>query len=655
MNRCALCHDQVKKNEEDPRLAFDFTPEQLNQSAFGRGCDSCIVILEGLRQSETPDWSFHRDIRRVYARCRSKRGDFQDTLRLEVYFIDDRPKLQLEYYSLQEHHVPWSDIPKTFREVMQLALKLGFRYIWIDSLCIVQDDPEDWEVQSSMMSEIYQNAVLTLSATSAAGDDQGCFSNDIHRPTLEITLPQDIGACRIAVRKPLNHMDAQSGTHLQDHFPLLTRGWAFQERLLSPRVLHICESELVWECREASNCECGGLGQEESPGGAYHHAIESSQHEKLEHDAAKQELAIDLGAISLESADNMTLVPDTSQHAAGNVDGPPAYEDIFAPSRTNSSISSETNVGPRTDDDAILAFAAQSNVPVYEDFTAVNEGEVKDCPDLVFHFHRVVEKYSALQLTRPSDRLPALSGLCKRVDHLCNNYLAGLWSDSICYDLLWRVETINLSTESQGARSLDYRGPTWSWISVESPISYWSDIVNFRRRTLASRYPRYYTVAGTQVDKIEMAVTVPGQNPFGTVTSAILTIEASSIKGTLRYTYDPHWLGGAGHHDPVRYKLEIMISRDDAQEPVEVPFQADYSLGAIGPSNVPDNWSLTLLLIHPKVCLVLRPAQRDVAPTVVRGEPTWERIGIARISDALVTYYRIDWMIGSSVKKFHIV
>jgi hypothetical protein len=103
MSRCALCHDQVKRDEDDVRLAFEFTPEQLVRSAFDHGCDSCLVILEGLRQSETPDWSFQRDIRRVYARCYAKHGSFQDTLRLEVYYIDDRPKLELEYYSLQPH------------------------------------------------------------------------------------------------------------------------------------------------------------------------------------------------------------------------------------------------------------------------------------------------------------------------------------------------------------------------------------------------------------------------------------------------------------------------------------------------------------------------------------------------------------------------
>jgi hypothetical protein len=152
-----------------------------------------------------------------------------------------------------------------------------------------------------------------------------------------------------------------------------------------------------------------------------------------------------------------------------------------------------------------------------------------------------------------------------------------------------------------------------------------------------------------------MAVTVPGQNPFGTVTSAILTVEASATTGVLRYTYDPYWLGGKGNHDPVRYKLEITTLRGDSTETVDVPFHADYSLGAAGPSNVAADTELTLLLIHPKVSLVLRPAQRSVAPTIVNGVAAWERVGIARISDALLNYYHIDWMSGSEVRKFHIV
>jgi hypothetical protein len=365
---------------------------------------------------------------------------------------------------------------------MQLALKLGFRYIWIDSLCIIQDDAEDWEVQSALMAEIYQNAVLTLAATSSTGDNEGCCTrNALHNLGLEITLPEDVGACRIAVRTPLNHFDSQTADGLVDHFPLLTRGWAFQERLLSPRVLHICESELVWECREATACECGGLSQETSPGGAYHHAVEDNQEEKLQHELAHRGPTGHGGGMRLEQSVSARYAADLIEDTEPDLDPPPAYEDVISPSDTENSISSDTHLGRRSSGDDIFAFAALSNVPTYEEcFTPLDGRGKKDCPDLVFHFHRLVEQYSALKLTRPSDRLVALSGLCKRVHHLRNNYLAGLWSDSIGYDLLWRVETINLNTNNKGARSLEYRGPTWSWISVDSPVKYWSDITNFR-------------------------------------------------------------------------------------------------------------------------------------------------------------------------------
>lgn len=103
MARCQLCNDQEKREEVDARLGFDFTPEELVRSAFEGGCNSCIVILEGIRQSETSHWSLQRDVRRIYARCCGIRNELQDSLLLEIYFVDDRPKLELEFYSLQPH------------------------------------------------------------------------------------------------------------------------------------------------------------------------------------------------------------------------------------------------------------------------------------------------------------------------------------------------------------------------------------------------------------------------------------------------------------------------------------------------------------------------------------------------------------------------
>jgi hypothetical protein len=478
-------------------------------------------------------------------------------------------------------------------------------------------------------------------------------------PAFEVDIPEHIKDCRIAVRKPLNHWDMQTISGMTRHFPLLTRGWAFQERLLSPRVLHICESELVWECREACKCKCGGLGYYKSQSGAFYHAIKDYQDENRPQDIAQQELSERIETLGFEQRRTTGL----SMHDSHlEWEPPPFYEEVISRSNTDSSTPSNTMPRLHTPDDNILAFAAQFNIATYEDITPVNETNIKDCSDLVFHYHNIVEHYSGLKLTRPSDRLPAFSGLCKRMHHLRNNYLAGLWSDSICYDLLWRVESFNLEAEGHGARPEDYRGPTWSWVSIDSGVSYYTDITNFHTQDqvidqlsvgILDPQPQY-TVAGQNADKIEMAVTVPGQNPFGAVTSAILTIEASATTATLRYTYAPHWLDGAGAHDFLHYKLEF-APRTNSDVPIGVLFDADYLLSASGTSHVPENSELTLLLIHPKVCLVLRPAQRAVAPTIVNRAITWERVGIARISENLINYYGVDWMAGSEVRRFHIV
>jgi hypothetical protein len=104
MAKCTLCNDQDKKNEDDARLAFDFTPDQLRYSAYENNCESCLVLLEGFRQAQTVYLKdFQKDVRTVTARCRGQHNGRDDTLTLEAYFHDERPKLELEYYSLQPH------------------------------------------------------------------------------------------------------------------------------------------------------------------------------------------------------------------------------------------------------------------------------------------------------------------------------------------------------------------------------------------------------------------------------------------------------------------------------------------------------------------------------------------------------------------------
>lgn len=71
--------------------------------------------------------------------------------------------------------IPESTLPLTFRHAVVLTRTLGCRYLWINSLCIVQDDEDDWQVEAAQMASIYRNSLLTLAATAATGPTDGLF------------------------------------------------------------------------------------------------------------------------------------------------------------------------------------------------------------------------------------------------------------------------------------------------------------------------------------------------------------------------------------------------------------------------------------------------------------------------------------------------
>ncbi|KAF2736245.1 hypothetical protein EJ04DRAFT_401902, partial [Polyplosphaeria fusca] len=79
--------------------------------------------------------------------------------------------------NLNEHKegIAFSKFPKTFLEAIILTRALGFRYLWADSLCIVQDDVEDWLLESKNMGLVYQHAVITLAASGAENSSEGLF------------------------------------------------------------------------------------------------------------------------------------------------------------------------------------------------------------------------------------------------------------------------------------------------------------------------------------------------------------------------------------------------------------------------------------------------------------------------------------------------
>ena len=103
--------------------------------------------------------------------------------------------------------IQFNALPKTFREAIIAVKRLGVSYIWIDSLCIIQDSLEDWAKEANRMAGIYSNSYLTLAASKSTGPEDGCFSVT---PRKYLSKEFEVGleiekASKVYVRKPIDH------------------------------------------------------------------------------------------------------------------------------------------------------------------------------------------------------------------------------------------------------------------------------------------------------------------------------------------------------------------------------------------------------------------------------------------------------------------
>jgi Heterokaryon incompatibility protein (HET) len=74
-----------------------------------------------------------------------------------------------------KNEVTWNSLLKTIRRAIMIARTLHIGYLWVDSLCILQDDGEDWKTESAAMTATYENNFLTIAATDATDTDKGSF------------------------------------------------------------------------------------------------------------------------------------------------------------------------------------------------------------------------------------------------------------------------------------------------------------------------------------------------------------------------------------------------------------------------------------------------------------------------------------------------
>ena len=154
--------------------------------------------------------------------------------------------------------IPLALFPRTFRDAVSITRRLGYRYLWIDSLCIIQDDKSDWEKECQKMCTVFENSSFTISALRA--HDSPVFENTAFQVSSVrvgngsdgllnkrdmnklITIHLAAGGV-IAIRPtPPDFIEATGNS------PMNNRGWILQERLLSRALLHFGHRQMYWEC-----------------------------------------------------------------------------------------------------------------------------------------------------------------------------------------------------------------------------------------------------------------------------------------------------------------------------------------------------------------------------------------------------------------------
>ncbi|PSN64103.1 HET-domain-containing protein [Corynespora cassiicola Philippines] len=322
-------------------------------------------------------------------------------------------------------NISFDGLPPLFQDAIIITRQLGLRYIWIDSLCIIQDSTRDWETEASKMAGIYENSHVTISAAGCKDGSGRCLVD--RRKPVKINYENTTGK-EFQVRARLvenHHPDVAEQEPATPHGTLASRAWVLQERVLSTRILHYTATELLFECKTSYRCEC-------RPARRPYPTFPA-------------------------------MIPKAIAH------------------------------------------------------------KKNDCSKVWDAWHRIVEQYSAKDLTVPGDKLPAISGIASKIkEGTGSSYLAGLWKDHLAADLLWFVSTApDHATRPHHYALGTYRAPTWSWASLDAPVSYYtpSDDERDRRQSL--------------VRLVSSSITLAGLNSLGAVSDISLRVNGPTVSGLL--------------------------------------------------------------------------------------------------------------------------
>ncbi|PSN72086.1 HET-domain-containing protein [Corynespora cassiicola Philippines] len=145
------------------------------------------------------------------------------------------------------------ELTKNFQQAIEVARFIGVRYIWIDSLCIVQGQGGDFAYEGNFMHKVYRSSYCNIVAADSRDSKGGLFRD---------RKPDDIAPATFMASENSVLEDGMWRVLEEDMWKselleadIYKRGWVFQERMLSPRILHFTKSQIYWDCSTISACE----------------------------------------------------------------------------------------------------------------------------------------------------------------------------------------------------------------------------------------------------------------------------------------------------------------------------------------------------------------------------------------------------------------
>ena len=152
-----------------------------------------------------------------------------------------------ENYRNRLEEFDYNGLPKTFQDAVHVTRELGKEYLWIDSLCIIQGDEEDWQNEAGLMEKVFASAYCTIAVSSAPNWQNGFLERNLSPQYFQI---QDSSSRQVYVCDDTDNFNEDV-----DEGPLNKRAWVLQERVLSRRTIHFSAKQTYWECGKGVLCE----------------------------------------------------------------------------------------------------------------------------------------------------------------------------------------------------------------------------------------------------------------------------------------------------------------------------------------------------------------------------------------------------------------